>query len=560
MLLDEPTNHLDIAATEWLENWLARRAPGNPRRQPRPLFSRPGHQPHPRALGRTVVRLPRQFLGLLDPAARTRQICRTYERQQEYVARTEDFIRRNKQGQKSAGNDREKKLARLDEIERPPEIAELAWSLPRPVALATGSSRQPTSPRAWAGRYFRNFRYGWNEAIPLGFLVQTDAERRPCCRRCSARWPRTRERSGWGRRYDRLLRPAAGKRRSQSRRHRGHSPGRSAGPDARTAAKTLGAVRRPRRAGTAKSRPDERRRKEQSGPGKARHAQNVNVLVLDEPTNHLDLWARDSLEHALRAFEGTLLFVSHDRYFVDRSPERHRVWELVLEIVPGKYSDYVHFASSGRRICGLRKRTSRRRESDKSGRDGPAIRTGFRTPTGSAGSGIPLSKNRRARTGYRRKGSHDRQLDAEMADPQIHRVHPTAFVRSPANTTHSDPSWPPSTSIGKRRPNSIDAAHQTANDFRWGCRGNRCRLHLPKPTTPSSSPYRQRVAAHCFFPRRFRRKGPQRILNHKRTKSRKLEELALLGVLGAFVVNSLRRCPDPVSCSAKVSGPGSGRV
>jgi ATP-binding cassette subfamily F protein 3 len=47
-----------------------------------------------------------------------------------------------------------------------------------------------------------------------------------------------------------------------------------------------------------------------------------NVLVLDEPTNHLDIPSREALEGALAAFDGTILCVSHDRYFLDRSVQR----------------------------------------------------------------------------------------------------------------------------------------------------------------------------------------------------------------------------------------------
>ena len=52
----------------------------------------------------------------------------------------------------------------------------------------------------------------------------------------------------------------------------------------------------------------------------------INFLVLDEPTNHLDVASREWIECAVEEYEGTLLFVSHDRYFIDRFATR--IWEL----------------------------------------------------------------------------------------------------------------------------------------------------------------------------------------------------------------------------------------
>ncbi len=78
-----------------------------------------------------------------------------------------------------------------------------------------------------------------------------------------------------------------------------------------------------------------------------------NLLVLDEPTNHLDIATKRALVKALRDYEGTLIFVSHDRQFLSALATR------VLELTPGgsrvyggSYDEYV--TSTGREAPGMR--------------------------------------------------------------------------------------------------------------------------------------------------------------------------------------------------------------
>lgn len=69
--------------------------------------------------------------------------------------------------------------------------------------------------------------------------------------------------------------------------------------------------------------------------------QKPNLLILDEPTNHLDIDSREALEEALEEFPGTLLAVSHDRYFINRMGRK--IWVLnqgTLDVIQGNFDDY----------------------------------------------------------------------------------------------------------------------------------------------------------------------------------------------------------------------------
>jgi ATP-binding cassette subfamily F protein 3 len=74
----------------------------------------------------------------------------------------------------------------------------------------------------------------------------------------------------------------------------------------------------------------------------------ANFLLLDEPTNHLDMRAKDVLLEAIQEFSGTVLFVSHDRYFIDGLATRvFEVEDHRVHIYPGNYEDYLFRKSGG---------------------------------------------------------------------------------------------------------------------------------------------------------------------------------------------------------------------
>src|ERR1700759_2634945 len=79
----------------------------------------------------------------------------------------------------------------------------------------------------------------------------------------------------------------------------------------------------------------------------------ANFLLLDEPTNHLDLRAKDVLLEAIARFNGTVVMVSHDRYFIDRLATR--IFEVEgghVHVYPGNYEDYLYRKANGQTASG----------------------------------------------------------------------------------------------------------------------------------------------------------------------------------------------------------------
>ena len=62
---------------------------------------------------------------------------------------------------------------------------------------------------------------------------------------------------------------------------------------------------------------------------------DANFLILDEPTNHLDITSKEILETAISGYEGTVLYVSHDRYFINRTATR------ILDLTHGQFVNYI---------------------------------------------------------------------------------------------------------------------------------------------------------------------------------------------------------------------------
>lgn len=354
LLLDEPTNHLDLATLEWLESYLsswkgAMVIVAHDRYFLDTVVSRTIEL----AFGR-VEEYPGNYTKyLLLREERMERRMREYEAQQAYIAHTEEFIRRYKAGQRSReARGRQKLLDRMERVERPQDFSSLQFDL-MPV---TDSGLVVLSAHKLAAGYRHGIRHDGRIETDKQILVQTGDVEIVRGDRVGLIGPNGSGKSTLLRTFIGELPPVSGQVLIGHNVRIGYYAQTHAGLNMeRTVIDEIREVSALSEEGARGflgrflfSGDDVFKRVgDLSGGERSRVAlakltlQGSNFLVLDEPTNHLDLQSRQFLEEVLEEFDGTMLFVSHDRYFVDSLATK--VWEIdngTLTTYLGNYTDY----------------------------------------------------------------------------------------------------------------------------------------------------------------------------------------------------------------------------
>ncbi|MCY2925449.1 MAG: ABC-F family ATP-binding cassette domain-containing protein [Planctomycetota bacterium] len=322
LLLDEPTNHLDYQTVEWLEEWL---------------------QHFPGAV--VVVSHDRYFLDrattrtweitdatlecykgnytayLTQRAERTLERMRRWDAQQEYIAETEDFIRKHIAGQRSnEAKGRRTLLARFMKTE----------AIPKPRERAKIAVRFKADGRT--GDFvltLKELQAGYEKGKPLVTVESLDVQRG---QRIAIVGPNGCGKTTLVRTALGQLKPLGGLVKLGANVRVGYLSQTHA--ELSTDITAVAAVRqvdasikeeraRSLLGGLLLGEEDAFKKIHQLSGGQRSRVvlarlmlQKANVLVMDEPTNHLDIYSQEVLQDVLSEFDGTILFVSHDRYLI----------------------------------------------------------------------------------------------------------------------------------------------------------------------------------------------------------------------------------------------------
>ncbi|WP_314350541.1 ABC-F family ATP-binding cassette domain-containing protein [Mammaliicoccus vitulinus] len=345
LLLDEPTNHLDMDTTEWLENYLAHfKGAIVIISHDRYFLDKIVNQVYDVALGSVKKYVGNYSKFLKERYAHYEKVMAEYERQQSEIKKLETFVEKNITRASTSGmaKSRRKVLERMERIDKPrldAKSAQISFEINRATGedvlkvnnLAIGYSKSITSAiNLEIKRHDRIAIIGPN-GIGKSTLIKTIAQKIPAL-------------SGDITFGSNIQIGYYDQKQAEFRSNMtvldyvwnqySHMPEK----DIRTIL------------GRFLFTQEEVKKiiNDLSGGEKARlqlallMLEKNNVLILDEPTNHLDIDSKEMLEQALQNYEGTLLFVSHDRYFINELANKvFHITQEGNELFQGDYQYYL---------------------------------------------------------------------------------------------------------------------------------------------------------------------------------------------------------------------------
>ncbi len=348
LLLDEPTNHLDLPSIEWLEKYLQHY-------QGSVVIVSHDKYFLDRMVNK-IVELYQQRLHFYtgnysyyetEKQLRVEMQQRAYENQQEYIRQQERFIERFK-AKATKATQAQSAMKRLDKLERVESV-----EIERPnLRINFQVDKQP-------GRILTTLKHVTKKFGDLTIVENASAE--------IDRGDKIALIGANGKGKSTLLRIIAGADTYEGERVWGHNVEESFYAQHQLEALNLNhdILEEMKSAGSGKTELElrsllgcflftgddvDKKIKVLSGGEKARVAlakvitSKANFLMLDEPTNHLDIHSVELLIEALKKYEGTMILVSHDRYFISKTA--NKIWEIVdheIKEFKGGYEEYVEW-------------------------------------------------------------------------------------------------------------------------------------------------------------------------------------------------------------------------
>jgi ATP-binding cassette subfamily F protein 3 len=338
LLLDEPTNHLDIEGTEWLEQYLSEFNGTVVIVSHDRYFLNRAIQEVAELENHNLTRYVGNFSSYVEQKVqRLEKAVKEYSAQREEILRTEDFIRRNIAGQKTKqAQSRRKALEKLERLEKPKAQA-------RRMKLSFAPSQRTSRALVWTenlakefdgNRLFENANFAIERGDRVGLIGPNGCGKTTFLKIVMG---------------DEA--PTSGQVKVGSNVDVGYYDQEHSGLNLdNSVLEEVWQVNPRMLLGEMRSflarflfREDDVFREVRSFSGGEQSRvvlaklilSKPNFLILDEPTNHLDIASREVLEQALAEFAGTLLVVSHDRYFLNKVVSRLYAFE------DGKLKEYL---------------------------------------------------------------------------------------------------------------------------------------------------------------------------------------------------------------------------